>query len=231
MRTPADAFHDEGYLRHNEARLKHLDSLGLLRPGMRVLEVGSGIGDHTAHLLGLGCDVLATDVRKANVEILKKRFPQAAPRILDLDDFPPDEEVFERGFDVVYCYGTLYHLSRPAGAICFMARKGKTLLLETAVSQGGGVGLNLCEEKEDPVHSVRGVGCRPTRDWIWGELEKSFRFVYATVTQPNHGEFPTNWAVDLGPGFHRSVFVASHEEIVGNLALVKFLPQRQDRLS
>lgn len=226
MRTPEEAFHEAGYVIHNAARLRHLDGLGVLRPGMRVLEVGAGIGDHTEHLLARGCDVVATEARQENVAILKARFPQASPQLLDLDDPPA---VFEGGFDAVLCYGTLYHLSKPAEAIRFMAEKGKLLIMELVVSLGKGEAVNLCEETEDPVHSVRRLGCRPTREWVWGALWEQFEHVYAARTQPDHPEFPTDWAVGSGLALNRAVFVASHVEVVGNPELVDALPMRQER--
>lgn len=226
MRTPETAFHEQFYLDHNAARLRHLDGLGMLRPGMRVLEVGAGIGDHTEHLLTCGCDVVATEARQENLEILKARFPQASPRFLDLDEPPP---LFEGGFDAVLCYGTLYHLLKPSEAIRFMSEKGKLLLVETAVSLGEGKAVNLCKETEDPVHSVRCIGCRPTREWVWEALRGHFEFVYSARTQPDHPEFPMDWAVGSGLAFNRAVFVASHVEVVGNSELVDALLMRQER--
>ena len=46
-------------------------------------------------------------------------------------------------FDVVYCYGLLYHLENPAAALSAMAARCRDLLLlETCVSFGGHDALN-----------------------------------------------------------------------------------------
>ena len=56
-------FSSEHYETHNRARLRHLASLGLELSG-RVLEVGSGPGDHTAFYLERGCSVVSIDARR-----------------------------------------------------------------------------------------------------------------------------------------------------------------------
>jgi hypothetical protein len=60
---PLDAgfaqFFSQHYTQHNQARLKHLASLGLPIGGRTVLEVGAGPGDDTAFYLERGCRVTA----------------------------------------------------------------------------------------------------------------------------------------------------------------------------
>jgi 2-polyprenyl-3-methyl-5-hydroxy-6-metoxy-1,4-benzoquinol methylase len=59
----------------NEARLKHLDSLGLELTNSKVLEVGSGIGLLTGFFENLGCEILSTDARAENVAEHLPAFP------------------------------------------------------------------------------------------------------------------------------------------------------------
>lgn len=223
MDTP---FHQDFYVRHNRARWSHLDSLGLLVPGMRVLEVGAGIGDHTEYLLSKGCSVVATEARIENLAILRGRFPGVPSLSLDLDD-PP--QLAEGGFDAVYCYGTLYHLSRPAAAISFMAGLGRMLLLETCVSYGNRSEVVFCPESACPTQSVHGIGCRPTRIWVMEELRRHFPFVFTTRTQPNHEEFPSDWTKQTHPGLNRAVFVASRT-VMEDDRFLESLPDRQEVL-
>ena len=100
-------------------RQEHLDSLGLDLAGRTVLEVGAGIGDHTTFFLDRGCRVLSTDGRPENLAGFRERddlFTAYPHRdclelaVLDLDRPPAD---FGRSFEVVYCYGVLYHLEHP----------------------------------------------------------------------------------------------------------------------
>lgn len=220
-------FHDPHYLRHNDRRLRHLDTLDLLKPGMTVLEVGAGIGDHTKYLLSKGCLVTATEGRQENLDILRTTFPLIPTKLLDLNIANPP---FESGFDVVCCYGTLYHLSRPDVGIEFMARHGKLMLLETCVSYGNDSSVCLCQENQkNPSQALYGIGCRPTRPWVFSELKKHYPFVYVTKTQPNHDEFPSDWTV-VSTGLHRAVFVASIIDLENNNNLISSLPDRQNKL-
>src|SRR5438128_2400444 len=106
-------------LRINEARLAHLASLELDLVEKNVLEVG-------------GCEVLSTDGSPANVAEMIRRYPARQLGILDLDQ-PCGLSGVGR-FDIIYCYGTLYHLRDPAGALARLAEicDGQ-ILIETLV--------------------------------------------------------------------------------------------------
>ncbi len=81
---------------------------------------------------------------------------------------------FDERFDIIYCYGLLYHLQHPEEAIKFMAqRTGNLLLLETCVSFGDEEAINRVEEAaENPTQSYQGVGSRPTRSWVFHQLKR-----------------------------------------------------------
>ena len=67
-------------------------------------------------------------------------------------------------FEVVHCYGLLYHLEDPATGIANIeAACNDLLLLETCVSARRDEGVYPARElAEDFTQSVRGCGCRPT---------------------------------------------------------------------
>lgn len=226
---PEREFHSWAYLRHTSRRLEHLASLGIPVSGKTVLEVGAGIGDHTHYYLDRGCTVTVTEPRADNLAYLRQRYPNLEVLTLDLD---ARDLAFDRTFAVVHCYGLLYHLQNPAAAIRFMAdRTTELLFLETCVSFGTGAEENLVgERQESPSQSVTGVGCRPTRHWVFTELRKYFEYVYCARTQPNHEEFVLDWT---DPGAHkaslsRAVFVASRTPLA-NPTLVDSLPDHQVR--
>ena len=134
-------------------------------------------------------------------------------------------------FDIVYCYGLLYHLERPAEAIELMSRCcRKILLLETVVSFGDGESINLCPENTaNPTQSISSHGCRPTRKWIYNQLNQLFDFVYMPITQPNHEEFPIDWAcLPSAKTNARSIFIASRQSLT-NKFLVEEIPMHQIR--
>src|SRR6266536_3069634 len=100
---------------------EHLASLGIPVAGSSVLEVGAGIGDHSHYFLDRGCRTTITEARQENLRLLRQRYPSADVRRLDLED---PVTLPGAPFDVVYCYGTLYHLSRPAPAIRYLSDNG-----------------------------------------------------------------------------------------------------------
>jgi FkbM family methyltransferase len=228
--SPLEAFRHVRYIQHNQRRLEHLASLGLDLENKTVLEVGAGIGDHTQFFLDRGCQVTVTEGRPENLEILKKRYPSLPVLYLDMDS--PDEN-FDQKFDIVYCYGLLYHLKNPAEAIAFMAQRcQRILLMETGVSYGEDEVIKVHEEPANhPTHGVSGFGCFPTRSWIYHRLRQNFEFVYLPITQPYHEEFPIDWTapVHTSTGIVRAIFIASHYPIENPL-LVKTIPMQQRRI-
>ena len=224
---PTDVFGALNYLRHNARRLEHLASLGLPLANKTVLEVGAGTGEHTHFFTDRNCQVLVTDARLENLEVVRERYPTLTVKQLDMDrpELPGDET-----FDVVYCYGLLYHLLNPAPAIEFMARRSKGLvLIETCVSFGDDEQTYPCaEDVKNPSQAFSGTGCRPTRPWFFGELRKHLPFVYMPRTQPWHEQFPLDWTHPSQSGLVRAVFIGSRERLTSD-ALVAEVPAKQTR--
>jgi SAM-dependent methyltransferase len=192
----------------------------------RVLELGAGIGDHTPFFLERGCSVVVTEAREENILILKERYPELEVAYLNMDA----PQGFDETFDIVYCYGLLYHLQHPQEAIEFMAKRTqKLLLLETCVSFGDEEAINRVQEAvKDPTQSYQGVGSRPTRPWVFHRLKHYLPYVYVPLTQPDHEEFPMDWE---RPDLHnaplaRSIFIASRVLLKSHL-LVQQLPITQ----
>uniref|UniRef100_A0A832H0W9 Class I SAM-dependent methyltransferase n=1 Tax=Oscillatoriales cyanobacterium SpSt-402 TaxID=2282168 RepID=A0A832H0W9_9CYAN len=225
--SPLTWFHSEYYQRHNQKRLEHLASLDLPIAGSSVLEVGAGVGDHTGFFLERNCQVVSVEARSENLAILRSRYPNLDVRRLDLDC---PTITFEQPFDIVYCYGLLYHLKEPATAIAYMAQNCRgMLLLETCVSFGSGDHINLCEEIDNPTQSFSGQGCRPTRSWVYNQLKQCFEYVYMPITQPDHEDFPIDWnfAPPEGVPLSRSIFIASCQKLENPLLVEKILMQQK----
>lgn len=228
-----DQFLSYEYLRHNYRRMEHLSSLNLDIKGLSILELGAGIGDLTSYFLDRQCMVLSIDARVENVKLLYERYCNSPyqnlkAEQLDLDDSNAN---FKDTYDVVFCYGTLYHLKKPAKAIELMAKHcSKYLLLETCVSFGNEDEKNIVLEPVScPSQAYSGIGCRPTRSWVYNRLKQYFDFVYIPVTQPNDEQFPTDWtAEELHRGNSRAIFIASREKI-NNPLLVEELIMHQKR--
>jgi hypothetical protein len=230
LSSPANCFHRDMYLVHNEKRLSHLASLDLELRNKTVLEVGAGIGDHSGFFIDRDCNVLITDARPENVAEAMRRYgnvDKVECAILNMDE--PGTPLGR--FDLVYCYGLLYHLSKPSAALEYMAKScSGMLLLETCVTAGDEDAVNLlAEDPGDPSQAISGWGCRPTRPWVFRELEEHFPHVYCTRTQPDHEEFPVDWsATQDHAALTRAIFIASFHPI-DNPRLTTSIPERQSR--
>ena len=230
--SPLATFHSAHYLRHNQRRQEHLATLGLDIAGRNVLEVGAGIGDHTSFFLDRECRVVTSDARPANIEKLRERFAaqkKVSVRQVDLDQPLLSGLGDNEMFDIVYCYGLLYHLGRPAEALQYLAAHcSGILLLELCVSFGDDEAVNLVREPQaDPSQAWSGIGCRPTRAWVFSRLRENFKFVYVPRTQPWHEEFPLDWSPTSAASWpakqlSRAVFVGSRAAIA--------LPSLMDKL-
>lgn len=191
----------------NRARQAHLGGLGLDLANKRVLEVGAGIGLHTPFFLERGCEVTVTDGRAENVAEIGRRLPSVRSAVVDLE---LDRPIELGRFDLVYCYGLLYHLANPERALGRLADAcGGQLLLETAVSPSTHDELLLVRDPDAFNQAVSGIGCRPTRLWVLNRLKSLLGWGYIPRTQPDHVDFPTDWIHTPIQTMHRSIFIGS----------------------
>jgi SAM-dependent methyltransferase len=132
--------------------------------GMRVLEVGAGLGHLGDAFADLGFDVTSTDGRQEHVEAMRARGRESF--VLDLDLTGVNEA---DDFELVFAFGVLYHLAHPEEFLHTCGKAAKVLLLETAV----------CDRREPVVdwvsesggwrgkdQAVGGRGCRPSPSWV-----------------------------------------------------------------
>ena len=175
-----------------------------------MLDLGCGPGDHTGFYLERGCSVFAVDAREECIRAVQARYPGVGTAQIDLNT--PDALRSLGTFDVVHCYGLLYHLEQPAVGIANIAEVcSDLLLLESCVSTGRDEEFYSARElAEDFTQSVSGCGCRPTRRWLFKSLQNFFPFVYQTRTQPHHPEFPLDWSnASDDQGLIRIVLISS----------------------
>lgn len=232
--TSSSLFAADFYVRHNMRRLEHLASLGLDLFDKTVLEPGAGVGDHTLFYLDRGCRVTAIEPRADNCAAFRDKIKASLTPNGDAVTLieAPVEAVADLNetFDVVHCYGLLYHLPDPRRALAAMADRCRDLMIvETCVSMDRGEALNPLDEPSDnPAQALDGRGCRPTREYIWASLSAVMPYVYSPLTQPAHDEFPTDWTKPWSSytGLKRAVFVASRAPL-DNPVLVDHLPDLQ----
>lgn len=199
----------------NRARLEHLASLDLPLAGKSVLEVGCGIGMLSHFFLERGCALTCFDGRSENIKALRERFGDAqnlSARVLDMDN---DSLTALGRFDVVFCYGLLYHLENPLRAIRQMAEVcDGMLLLETCVCDSALPVLRLAEETKTFSQALQGVGCRPSPSYVVLGLNRAgFPWVYQPSSVPDYPDFHFGWRNDLSSrragNLMRCVFIAS----------------------
>jgi hypothetical protein len=196
----------------NKARLEHLDSLGLPLNEKTVLEVGAGVGRLTHFFETRECTVYSTEGRPENVKENLLRHPYRKGKVETVDLMVPHSHNHLVPFDVVFCYGTLYHLADPALCIKDLSIICDDLfLLETRVNQIDNGEVVSVVESGSSDQSLYYTGCKPARDWVMGELSKYFEYVYITNTQPNHPDYVLEWPATKK--YVRSVFVASRSEL------------------
>jgi 2-polyprenyl-3-methyl-5-hydroxy-6-metoxy-1,4-benzoquinol methylase len=230
----ASGFRTLGYLRHNQRRQEHLATLGLDLSDKTVLEVGCGPGDHTTFFLDRGGSVTAVEARLECCQFLLESYKNAhykAPvklKLLNIDVESMGQHLTEQ-FDIVYCYGLLYHIADPALVIKLMAERcAGLLLLETRVSFGNHEAVNPVVEPPQVTESFHGGGCRPTRPWLFRAIKAALGHCYVPLTQPAHAEFPTDWTTSQPDAMTRAVFVGSRGPL-DLPTLVDYLPDRQAR--
>jgi 2-polyprenyl-3-methyl-5-hydroxy-6-metoxy-1,4-benzoquinol methylase len=97
---------------------------GQLKPGTRVLDVGSGNGFTCGEFLKRGCRVVGIDLSRQGIEVARKAYPQARFEVLPADDKLLDS-LGEEPFDLVVSTEVVEHLYSPRAYAkgCFEALK------------------------------------------------------------------------------------------------------------
>src|SRR5215472_449963 len=74
------------------------------------LDVGCGVGDLSSFLTEMGFRVVAVDGRQQNVDEAQRRYPEITFVVADADELCSAKL---GTFDLVLCFGLLYHLENP----------------------------------------------------------------------------------------------------------------------
>lgn len=211
------AFDRPFYADITEARLRHFKSLGLPVSGKKVLDLGCGIGRFSEYFAEQGCEVLCVDGRQDNIEKLKELYPGRKAAVVDLET----PGILNYGdFDIVFCYGLLYHLADPFGLIKNAAKICKEIMIiETCITDAIDPVLRLVDEPQsDVTQAVCGVGCRPSPAYVIRCLKLAgFEFIYSPVELPDHEQFRYKKSNDFSHQkkntLIRDIFIASRRKI------------------
>jgi FkbM family methyltransferase len=215
--SQAPVFDTEDALAINQARLQHLASLGLPLDHRKVLDVGCGVGHLARFFVERGCAVTCIDVRQENVSRLRKIYPDMEAQVFNVEN----QALSRLGrFEVVFCYGLLYHLESPLAALRNIASVCDDLLLiETVVTDHAEPLLRLVDEPVETCNqAAAGLANRPTPAFVAMALNRvGFPYVYGPIHPADHPDFRFEWKNDLEWSRQghllRCVFVASRTDL------------------
>jgi SAM-dependent methyltransferase len=180
----------------NAARIEWLEQSGLPVSGARVLDAGAGVGHFISFYADRGCTVVCIDGRSENIGELKRRHPNVDARVADLQTI--DTRDFGL-FDVIHCFGLLYHLDSPVAALRRLhAMCGRLLILETMVCDSSSPVSVLVDETKAASQAMDALGCRPSPSFIALALNRvGFEYVYGAAVPPRHPDFQFSWKDNL----------------------------------
>src|SRR5712664_2651602 len=190
--SPRTVFDQSHYLKMIEARGRTIRRMvNKLKPVLNLstaLDAGCGVGFFSKILQEAGLEVHAFDGRTENVEQARARFPGISFAQGDVEN-PEIRKLGE--FDLVLCFGLLYHLENPFSAIRNLravTRKG--LLLESMCLPDHKPWMLLRKELSLEDQSLTDVAFYPSEGCFVKMLYRAgFAGVYRVRVPPAHDDF------------------------------------------
>jgi len=162
-----------------------------LKPALglsNAVDVGCGVGFFSQTLVECGLNVCGFDARAENVEEARRRSPGIPFEEADVED----RRIRQLGrFDLVLCFGLLYHLENPLLAIRNLrAITEKCLLLESICVPGEKCTMLLRREPQQDDQSLTELAFYPSENSLVKMLYRAgFANVYRVIPTPNHDDF------------------------------------------
>jgi FkbM family methyltransferase len=207
--TPFDTRHYLDLIRARGATIRRV--VRALKPalGLRnALDAGCGVGFFAEVLTELGLATRGFDGRFENVVEARKRFPKIAFERGDIES----AEIAALGtFDLVLCFGLLYHLESPMRAIRHLrGLTGKGLLIESMCVPGDDTRMMLREEPLQDDQSLTDMAFYPSEACLVKMLYRAgFAHVYRVPRLPEHDDFRET----SDHARRRTILFASHQPV------------------
>src|SRR5260370_648973 len=186
------AVDQKGYCRLIEARGETIkQTVKRLKPTLRLsngVDAGCGVGFFSQRVEECNMNVCGFDGREENVAEARRRFPQIPFEQGDIEE----RTILQLGrFDLVLCFGLLYHLENPLLAIRNLrGLTEKCLLLESMCLPEEKPSMLLREEPRQGDQSLTNVACYPSEGSLVKMLYRAgFAAVYRVVSLPDHDDF------------------------------------------
>ena len=176
------------------------------------IDVGCGLGHFSEFLRSVGFRVTAIDGRSRNVEEASRRHPDIAFHTLDAES----TALLDLGkFDLVFCFGLLYHLENPFRVLRNLhALTSKLLLAESMICPGSKPQMDLVDEGTTEDQGLLHVAFYPTEaclvKLVYGA---GFTNVYRSARMPDHPHFQSSASAPR----LRTMLAASHAPLQTSL--------------
>ena len=152
------------------------------------LDAGCGLGFFTKTLRDCALDVLGIDGRPVNTDEARRRYPELPFENRDVED----PSITDLGsFDLILCFGLLYHLENPLRSIRHLrSLTAKVLLLESMCVPSRESLALLREEPKQDDQSLTDLAFYPSESCMVKMLYRAgFSEVYRVAPLPNHDDF------------------------------------------
>jgi SAM-dependent methyltransferase len=195
MRPSGTLFDEAFYIRINEARWAAAERLlaqvqgASTGPLTTCLDVGCGVGWFTERLGTRDLRVEGLDGRRSNIDEARRRVPGIVFHCLDIQD--PNDTAGLPSYDLVVCFGLLYHTENPFQVVRNLRRlTSKVLLLESIVIPGASPTAWLVTESDNETQGLTTYALIPTRSCLLKMLEAAgFAYRYEYAASIAHDDF------------------------------------------
>lgn len=187
--TPFDRKEYRALIEAREQMLRRI--VKRLKPALGLataVDAGCGVGFFSQTLAECGLFTYGFDARAENVEEARRRFPGIPFEQADVEA----REISRLGqFDLVLCFGLLYHLENPLQAIRNLrAITEKCLVLESMCLPEERCSLLLRQEPRQDDQSLTEIACYPSESSLAKMLYRAgFAKVYRVTSLPDHDDF------------------------------------------
>jgi SAM-dependent methyltransferase len=149
------------------------------------VDVGCGLGFFSDVLSSFGLRVEGVDGREDNVTEAKRRYPSVEFRLCDAEELTA--KMVGR-FDLVFCYGLLYHLQNPFRVIKQLKEMtNRLLLVEAVIYPGSEAIMGLIDEPPGEDQGLSYFAFYPTQECLEKMFYRAgFNHVYRFARLPQH---------------------------------------------